>query len=189
MSSGSSLVPYDPGDTDAKALYERACSTYLEILEETGKSPRLQAVAERLLDNHANEYPSVRVVLGRLDRPEFQEELRLRRKEHLLSAIGPRLLMAEMAAGIGKEATEEMMARLRDPEKRSGISSRDLNSIIKTASDLSLAVDKDLEQVAQSAPVNKGTIIQLFAQLAPERAAVVMAELARQATAKERNDA
>lgn len=181
----SALELYQGGD-DTKVLYERAATHYLELYNATGKPPRLEAVVDSLLESHPDIYPSRELVVKRLTTPEFQEELRIRRKENLIANIGPRLLMAEMAASIAKEALDETLYRLQDDDRRASISNRDLNTVLKTASELALAVDRDVEEVAQVAPVNKGTIVQLFTQLSPERAAVVMQELARQATAKER---
>ena len=188
MSSNKAIELYGATPDDNQALYERASSHYLELLEEEGRPPRMAEVAGRLWSAHSDDYPSAEFILQRLTTKAFQEELRLRRKEHLIQNIGPRLLMAEMAASIGREALVETLDRLKDPESRKAISNRDLNAILKTAADLANAADKEIEEVAQLAPVNKGTIVQLFTQLSPERAAVVMQELARQATAKERQE-
>jgi len=179
---------YGADEDDSKLLYERACSRYLELLEETGKPPRLQAVADRLVVAHSDEYPSPGLLINRLSTPAFQEELRIRRKEHLITALAPRLFMAEMAAGVGKLALEEMVDRLKDEESRSTISNRDLNSILKTVAELALAGDKAGEEASAVIPTNKGTIINFISQFdSPERAAVVLQEMARLDAAKERS--
>ena len=179
---------YGADEDDSKLLYERACSRYLELLEETGKPPRLQTVADRLVDAHSDEYPSPGLLINRLSTPAFQEELRIRRKEHLITSLAPRLFMAEMAAGVGKLALEEMVDRLKDEESRSTISNRDLNSILKTVAELALAGDRAGEEASTVIPTNKGTIINFISQFdSPERAAVVLQEMARLDAAKERS--
>jgi hypothetical protein len=146
-------------------------------------------VAGRILESHPGEYPSVQYVISRLAHPDFQRELSARRKENLVATIGPRLLMAEMAASIARDALDEMLARLRDPQRREGISNRDLNSLVKTAAELASTADREVEEVAAASNVNKGTVVNLFTQLSPERATVVLQEMVRHAKAKERNDA
>jgi len=188
--TSQSVELYGAVRDDTDLLYERACSLYLDYLDEHGKAPRLPQVADRLVEAHPDEYPSSSGVLRALTEDSFHKELRLRRKEHLLTNLGPRLFMAEMATSIGREALEETIDRLKDPETRREISVRDLNSIIKTASELALAADKDVEEVAQSTAVNKGTVYNFINQFAsPERAAVVLQEMARLQAAQDRQDA
>ena len=178
---------YGADEDDSKLLYERACSRYLELLEETGKPPRLQTVADRLVDAHSDEYPSPGLLINRLSTPAFQEELRIRRKENLIANIGPLLFMREMAATINREALDESLDRLRDKERRVQISDRDLNTIVKTTAEMITGVEKGIDEAVQVIPTNKGTIINFISQFdSPERAAVVLQEMARLDAAKER---
>lgn len=190
MSKSSQEVElYGASPDELETLFERAATHYIDLYNETGKPPRMQEVASRVDESHPREYPSTDFILKRLEAKEFRQELDIRRRENLILTLGPKLHMAEMAVTIAREGLAERLARLKDPSRRSEISDRDLDATIKLASELLSKVDRDVEEVAQSAPVNKGTIVNMLMQVSPERGVIMLQELARQAQVKERQDA
>jgi hypothetical protein len=95
---------------DSKLLYEQAGSAYLELLEETNRSPRIVAVIERVCSLHPNYDADCVGVLLKSD--DFDTYLQDRRKLHQKQRAAVKLLAAELGGKLGARALEEMQRRL-----------------------------------------------------------------------------
>jgi hypothetical protein len=179
------VTRYDP--LALKELHERACTHFLELLDEKGKAPRLHVLVRSLQEAHPGDYPEKAAVRRQLQLPEFEQMLRERRREHLLMSLAPQMLMAEMGAALGRQASEELLDRLNDPERRAEMDTRDLVAVTKMAAELTDKVKGKLDEAAAESQVNRGTIVNLFTQLPPERAAAVVQEMVRRQLAAQRS--
>jgi hypothetical protein len=160
-------------------LLERACTHYLELYQEKGAPPKLSEVAHRLSETHPDEYPNAKAVEMALVGDDFHRMLMERRREYMVTSLAPRMFMAELGASVGREAAEEILSRLANKETRAKISNRDLIAMSKMAVELTEKVQENIKEVAEQAQVNKGTIVNLFTQLPPERATAIIQELIR----------
>jgi hypothetical protein len=165
--------------TRDEALYERAATAYLDLMDEGKTRPRIADIADVLAGRHPDEYGASyrEAILERLKNTEFDRYLADRRKRHLIERLAPRMLAAEMGSRVGAKALELLDRQLNEGYD---IRPKDLVEIAKLGFALSEKVDKDLEEVTGS---NNLTINMEFKQLLlglpPERRMAVAQEFTR----------
>lgn len=157
-------------------LFDRAASVYVEMLDGGNPQPRLPDIARRMKDD----YPEEAETLDALRTDEFSDVLKERRKTHLVNTLAPRYLMAEMGAGLGAKAAEELQRRLEN--EASMIDTKNLVAIVKIAGELVAKVDKEVgDAVPQSVVVNNAFFELVNKYQDPEQKQAFIAEMVRRA--------
>jgi hypothetical protein len=125
-----------PASFDREKLFSRAASLYLDLLEEQGKPPKLDALFDRLYKEYPQEYVKAgkRYVVDALRSPEFAEIMRTKRLDRLMYTLAARVTAAEMGHALGTKAGEELLRRL--DETPDEIATRDLIALVKAGSEM-----------------------------------------------------
>lgn len=171
---------------EGTSIYDEAADAYIELLEESNKAPRFDQIIDRLFTKNGKDWLDRPVLHSLLRRQAFQDVLVQKRKEYLAVTMAPRLLMGHLSAKLSAEAAQELLERLGDPDRREGLETKDLISLLKITAELAEKADAPTADNSQTQAVNKGTILNLFTQMSPERAAVVAQEIARQQLERDR---
>lgn len=157
-------------------LYDQAASVYVEMLDAGNSQPRLSDIARRMKDD----YPEEQETLTALRTDEFSNVLKERRKSHIVNTLAPRYLMAEMGAGLGAKAGEELQRRLEN--EPSMMATKDLVAVMKVAGDLVAKVDKEVgDATPQSVVVNNAFFELVNKYQDPEQKQAFIAEMVRRA--------
>lgn len=179
------VILYEPPETPG--IYDQAAAAYIEFVESKNRAPKWNELIDALYKENGKDWIDRSTLHGLLRRKEFQELLAQKRKEHLVVTLAPRLLMGQLSAKLSSEAASELLERLGDAERRMDMETKDLITLMKTCADLAEKVDTQTTQdSSDKQAVNRGTILNLFTQMSPERAAVIAQEIARQQLSKER---
>lgn len=176
MGRGRRVTDLIPRSIYLQNLYDRAASIYVEMLDGGNSQPRLPDIARRMKDD----YPEEQETLSALRTDEFSDVLKERRKTHIVNTLAPRYLMAEMGAGLGAKAAEEIQRRLEyEPES---VSMKDLVAVAKLSTELTAKVDKEVGDAVQPSLVVNNAFFELANKYDdPEQKQAFIAEITRRA--------
>jgi hypothetical protein len=174
---------------DVDRLYEQSASAYLELLDESGKPPKITQVVELINSRHPN-YDSIQVATWLKD-VEFDSYLQTRRTEHQKKRAAIKLLAAEMGGKVGKMALEQLSDQLENGKKvlvkykdgtseieRVDLETKDLIAAAKLGIDLNSALTEESQDVQGDMKITVN-LKDVFFNLSPERAAEIGAAWGR----------
>lgn len=169
-----SLAVIPRTEFDTTMLFEQAASTYLDILDETSKPPKLNELVSTICENHPN-YDAVQLETWLKD-PEFDTYLKGRRQRHLIERTAAKLLAAEMGSRLGVKALERLMERLENSAE--DVKDKDLIAIAQLGMSLNAGIDKDLTEATGDVKITMN-LKNVLMNLPAERAAALGAAYAR----------
>lgn len=165
-------------------LFQQAANIYFDILQNTGKPPRLPVVIEYMCEESGLEKEMVKSILSD---PDFDQMLAARRKKRIIEEVAFKLLAAEVAERIGIGSLEKLAELIETGTVGNGkdcdLTAKDLIAAAKLASDLNAEVDKGIQQITGTEkPQINIHIRELLMKTGADRVAVVLEEVSRELT-------